>query len=94
MSERTPSSMEFLPAEGEVVRVMERLFEGGQFSEIKRIEKDGILERLVFEGINSEGDRMLYDYRQGVIDVVFHDKEGIPCGGYNAAEYVQGTWKI
>jgi hypothetical protein len=122
MNERTPSPVERFPTEGEVMRVMELLFKGADFTEIedRRVEEDGKLFRLIFEGIDVEGDRMLYDYRlektteevtvdvQGtdnllvgrkdyftaVIDVVFHDKEGTPCGGYNVADYEQGAWKL
>ncbi len=120
MNERTPSPIEKIPTEGEVMRVMELLFKGADFTEIERVDEDGKLSRLIFEGVDIEGDRMLYDYRlektteevtvdvQGtdnllvgrkdyftaVIDVVFHDKAGTPCGGYNVADYKQGAWEL
>lgn len=44
---------------------------------------------------------MLYEYYASsntdvgpVIRVVFHDEEGIPCGGHNVANFVNGSWKI
>lgn len=83
------------------MRTMERFLVGGEFTEIKRIEKEGSLLRVSFEGVDSEGDCLLYEYYalsngevRPVIDVVFHDKKGTPCGGHNVANYEQGTWKI
>lgn len=101
MNERTPSPAEKFPTEGEVMRVMERLFEGARFTEIERTERDGVLRCLVFEGVDSEGDRLLYEYyveehgaKNVSIRVTFHDKEGVPCGGHNVANFVDGFWKI
>ncbi len=97
------------------MRVMELLFRGGEFTEVGRAEEGGKLFRLIFEGVDLEGDYMLYDYRSvlnidtdvvdgdivgqraaitAVIDVVFHDKEGTPCGGYNVADYKNGVWEL
>ena len=104
MTERTPSPIERFPTEGEVVRLIERVAEGRGLTEAKRIEDSWGLNRLVFEGVDSEGDRILYDYQRGavgmdttfsaVIDVIFHNNEGTPCGGHNIANYEQGAWKI
>ena len=104
MNERTPSPIEQFPTEGEVARLIERLAEGRGLTETKRIEDSWGLSRLIFEGVDAEGDCILYDYRRGavgmdttfsaVIDVIFHDKEGTPCSGYNIANFEQGAWKI
>ncbi len=100
MSERTPSSEEKFPTEGEVLRVMERFFKDGDFVEIEREESESRLIALTFEGVDSEGDRLLFEYyvsniqdAEPVIRVVFHDKEGTPCGGHNVANFVNGSWK-
>ena len=81
--------------------VLERIFEGAEFTEIERDERDGHLVSLMFEGVDSEGDRMLYEYYafnhggvNPVVRVIFHDSEGSPCGGYNIANYDDGVWKM
>lgn len=101
MNERTPSPVEKFLTEGEVMPILERFFEGANFTEIERDEREGRLVSLTFEGVDSEGDRMLYEYyafNHGVVEpvvrVVFHDSEGIPCGGHNVANYQQGAWRF
>jgi hypothetical protein len=101
MNERTPFPAEKFPSEGDVMRTMECLFKDGDFTEIEREENEGGLVVLTFEGVDSEGDRLLYEYyassntdTEPVIRVVYHDKDGIPCGGHNVANYVNGSWKI
>lgn len=84
---------------------MERLLEGVKFTEIERIEKDGLLWSLRYESIDSEGDRIIYEYgvrtpdidldaRTAVIHSTFFDKENNVVGGHNLADYENGTWKI
>jgi hypothetical protein len=101
MNERTPFPAEKFPSEGEVMRIMEHIFKGGNFTEVEREENEDRLTVLTFEGVDSEGDRLLYEYYassntgiEPVIHVVFHDKEDVPCGGHNVANFANGSWKI
>jgi hypothetical protein len=105
MNERTPFSAENVPTEGEVIRVMERLLDGVEFTETERVEKDGELWSLRYETVDSTGDRVVYEYgvrtpdtsvdsRTAVIHVTFYDNENIPVGGHNLADYERGVWKF
>jgi hypothetical protein len=105
MNKNPESPHEKFPREGEVVRMMEHLLEGVTYTEIERIEKDGLLWSLRYESTDSEGDRVIFEYgvrtpdadvdaRTAVIHVTFFDKKNNFVGGHSLADYENGTWKI
>jgi hypothetical protein len=94
---------EYIPTPEEVVSVIKEIIGDKEYKEGKRREDEKGLYFLELVITEEDGTTTEYSYlragkyKEGqalnsVINVVFYDGDGIPVGGHNVADCIDGKW--
>ena len=106
MSEKPPAveqGPERQPSEAEVGSLFEKLTEGKEFTEVRKLEDEHGLYLWDIKVTDEQGEVTEYSYmRKGqypegkaiatAVHVAFYDSEGFPLGGHSVAKYREGEW--
>ena len=91
------------PSEEEAASLFEKLVDGKEFVEIRKIEDGRGLYLWDIKITAEQGEVTEYSYmRKGqyhegqaaatAVHVSFYDSEGVPVGGHSVAKYKDGEW--